>query len=107
MSKKEILAILKDRIASFMPRDAKVMLFGSRARGEESETSDWDLLVLLNRSGSIDLKELGALSYPFYRLGAELDIDINPVIYTKDDWEKRAFTPFYNNVTNDSVHLWG
>ncbi len=107
MSKKEILTILKARMDSFMPQDAKVMLFGSRARGDESDTSDWDLLVLLHRPGSVSVDELGQLSFPFYDLGAELDIEINPVIYTEEDWEKRNFTPFYKNATADSVHLWG
>ena len=27
----------------------KVILFGSQARGDEREDSDWDLLVLLNK----------------------------------------------------------
>lgn len=31
-------------------------------------------------------------------LGWELGSMINPVIYSKDDWEKRHFTPFYINV---------
>ena len=92
---------------SFMPKDARVMLFGSRARGDESATSDWDLLVLLNRPGSVTIDELGKLSYPFYDLSAELDIEINPVIYTEEDWKKRAFTPFYKNTTADSILLWG
>ena len=70
MSKKEILSIMKDRMDVFMPRDAKVMLFGSRARGDESATSDWDLLVLLKRPGSISVDELGQLAFYFYDLGA-------------------------------------
>lgn len=107
MSRKDIIAILIQRMDSFMPEDAKVMLFGSQARGDYNGGSDWDLLVLLDRPGSISPFELGSLSSPFYDLGAELDIEINPVIYTVEDWEKRNFTPFYENVTNDGIHLWG
>ncbi len=107
MSNKEILTILKERMSTFLPKDAKVILFGSRARGDQSEKSDWDLLVLLNRKGSVSIGDLGKLSYPFYDLAAELDIDINPVIYTCGDWEKRQITPFYRNVVTEGVHLWG
>lgn len=107
MSNKEILTILKERMPRFMPENTKVMLFGSRARGDYSENSDWDLLILLDRAGTVTVAELGELSYPFYDLGAELDIDINPVIYTREDWAKRRNTPFYDGVTADSISLWG
>ena len=107
MSNKEILTILKERMPMFMPEDAKVMLFGSRARGDYSDNSDWDLLILLDRTGTVTVSELGELSYPFYDLGAELDIEINPGIYTRDDWAKRKNTPFYAGVTTDSIPLWG
>lgn len=107
MSNKEILTILKERMNSFMPKDAEVMLFGSRARGDYSDASDWDLLVLLNRPGRISLQEIGRLAYPFYDLSAELDIEINPVFYTRDDWKRRANTPFHINATHDSIRIWG
>lgn len=107
MSRKEVISILKKRMNQFLPDDARVMLFGSQARGDYSEHSDWDLLVILNRPGSLTPLELGEISFPFYDLGAELDIEINPVIYTEEDWQKRSFTPFYHNTTIDSIPLWG
>ena len=39
-------------------------------------------------------------------LGWELGSMINPVIYSKDDLEKRHFTPFYINVKQDGILLW-
>lgn len=39
-------------------------------------------------------------------LGWELGSMINPVIYSKDDWEKRLFTPFYINVKQYGILLW-
>ena len=107
MSNKEILTILKERMDSFMPKDAEVLLFGSRARGDYSDASDWDLLVLLDRPDRISVAELGKIAYPFYDLGAELDIEINPVIYTRKDWQYRKYTPFYANATADSIRIWG
>ncbi len=32
-----------------LPEDAHLLLYGSRARGDFREDSDWDLLILLNR----------------------------------------------------------
>lgn len=39
------LSIIKDTIKSFFP-DGKVILFGSRARGESNNDSDYDLLIV-------------------------------------------------------------
>ncbi len=39
-------------------------------------------------------------------LGWKLGAMINPVIYSKDDWEKRFFTPFYINL-NKMVYYYG
>jgi uncharacterized protein len=42
---KNLLLNIKTVIHSFFP-DAKVLLFGSRARGDERKDSDYDLLVI-------------------------------------------------------------
>jgi len=34
-------------------------------------------------------------------LGAE----INPIMYTKKEWEASRITPFYHNVTEDAIAL--
>jgi predicted nucleotidyltransferase len=67
--------------------DEKVILFGSQARGDAHEESDWDLLVLLNkekRSFSEDYNEYG---YPFSEIGDKYDTYISVKICTKKDWE--------------------
>ncbi len=40
---------IKSTVLAFLP-DAQVMLFGSRARGDESEGSDYDVLVITKSS---------------------------------------------------------
>ena len=46
------------------------------------------------------------VAYPFVELGWRLGIEINPLLYTYADWEKRSFTPFYKNVQKDRIELW-
>ena len=41
----EVIYNIKSVIHSFFP-DARVLLFGSRARGDESRDSDYDLLII-------------------------------------------------------------
>ena len=45
MSNKEVLNTIKSVIHSFLP-DARVLLFGSRARGDFNKDSDFDLLII-------------------------------------------------------------
>lgn len=35
-----------------------------------------------------------------------MGIAINPLLYTYSDWNKRHFTPFYQNVLKDGIELW-
>ena len=46
-----------------MPKDAKVILFGSRARRDAKADSDWDILVLLNKD-KIDEQDHDNYTYP-------------------------------------------
>jgi predicted nucleotidyltransferase len=47
MSKQQTLHSIKSTVGSFLP-DAKVLLFGSRARGQATNDSDYDLLIVTN-----------------------------------------------------------
>ena len=47
----------------------RVILFGSQARGDARENSDWDLLVLLNKKGEITSEEDALYGYPFDEIG--------------------------------------
>ena len=86
------------------PTGGKALLFGSRARGDARQDSDWDVLILLDkdRITPTDLNEVG---YPIRKLGWDIDAQFNPIIYTMKDWEARSFTPFYKNVMKEGVAL--
>ena len=86
-----------------LPPGSKLWLYGSRARGEAREDSDWDLLVLLDKP-ELELKDY-ALAYPFHAMGADLGEYISPVIYAKKEWEAQSFLPFYKNVERDKIEL--
>lgn len=84
--------------------DERLILFGSQARGDAREGSDWDLLVLVN-SNSINLDDEIKYANPFVKLGWGYDIDLNVLVYAKNEWEKRSFMPFYKNVLNDGIEI--
>jgi predicted nucleotidyltransferase len=82
----------------------KVILFGSQARGDARPDSDWDLLLIVN-SNSTNLDDEIKYSYPFTKLGWTYNTDFNVLLYSKNDWEKRNFMPFYKNVVNEGIEI--
>lgn len=107
MNRHLILVQIRELLGKILPEGAIVFLFGSQARGDYSMDSDWDLLILLKNKHCIDFQERGSLTLPLYMLGAELGIEINPVLFTDGEWQNRIFTPFFKNVTTDGIKIWG
>ena len=101
----EILNSIKNMLPDVMPQGGKVLLFGSQARGEARHDSDWDLLILLPKD-RIKNDDFDNVAYPLIEFGWSVGAEINPLLYTYSDWEKRNFTPFYKNVEKDSIELW-
>jgi predicted nucleotidyltransferase len=87
-----------------MPSNGEAYLFGSQARGTANENSDWDILILLDKD-RITHEDYLLYGYPFLELGWDIDAMISPILYTKKDWEKRSFIPFYKNVMRDRIRL--
>lgn len=107
MLRTKTLGKITKLLAKILPRDASAYVFGSQARGDYSDNSDWDILILLNGDVPLKIEERGALSMPIYMLSAELGVAINPLLYTNSEWEKRSLTPFYKNVIKDRIKIWG
>lgn len=88
-----------------IPQGGRMLLFGSQARGDAREDSDWDVLILLDKA-KIEFNDFDTVAYPFVEMGWKMGVAINPLLYTYSDWEKRKFTPFYKNVEQDGIELW-
>lgn len=87
-----------------LPKGSHLLLYGSRARGDNRSDSDWDLLVLVDQERQ-QLQDFEHYAYPFVEMGWNEGIEINPMLYTRKEWEKRNFTPFYHNVESDKIVL--
>lgn len=103
--KSEILLAIRTLAERILPDGGSITLFGSQARGDAVEDSDWDLLILLEQE-RISNDDFNAYAFPFIELGWKKNIEINPLIYTYSDWNKRHFTPFYKNITAEGIVLW-
>jgi len=83
--------------------DDRLILFGSQARGDAREGSDWDLLVLLGK----DKKERTDKDkiFEFVLMGWKLGVYLSIKLYTENEWDMRKYTPFYENVVNDGIEI--
>ncbi|MCQ2606089.1 MAG: nucleotidyltransferase domain-containing protein [Bacteroidales bacterium] len=83
-------------------QDVHIYLFGSRARGDNRSDSDWDLLILFNKQ-KIEESDYEKYFDSFTELSWKINQQINPQLYTMNDWKKMSFTPFYANVEQDKI----
>lgn len=104
MDKDNMIERLRAVAKKSVPADGKVLLYGSRARGDSHAGSDWDVLVLLNKDCLVQ-SDYDNVSYPFVLLGCDVGEEINPIMYTTKEWEKYKYTPFYDNITRDGISL--
>ena len=93
---------LAHRLFANLP--ASVYLYGSRARGDASKDSDWDILIItddsMNRGDAFE-----KFAYPFTEIGWQLGEQITPLLYTSSEWNAECNTAFYLNVQNDAILL--
>lgn len=83
---------------------AEVILYGSRARGDERADSDWDILILTDYP--VDLVTEEKFRDKLYDLELEIDEPLSVFIYSKNEWKRRQrITPFYKNVNKEGIAL--
>ncbi len=100
----ELLDRVRHAIVEIEP-GARVILYGSRARGDAAPDSDWDLLIILD--DAIDDQRRRAVSDRLLDLLIETGASLSPFIMCAEDWDspRSRATPFYANVTDDGIEL--
>ena len=103
-TKAETIEQIRQTAQKTMPPNGKLILFGSQARGDAHEGSDWDLLVIIDKERLLP-EDYDAITYPLTYLGWTIGEEINPIMYTQQEWNKSRITPFYENVLRDGITL--
>ena len=97
--KSYIYDLIKKTVQETEP-DATVILYGSRARGDYREDSDFDFLILLNKE-TMTREEKNEISGRIFMVSIDTNTSIHPKIYTKNGWTTHRVTPFYENVNRE------
>ncbi len=82
---------------------SKIILFGSKARGDHDEHSDIDLLVVASKL--LHWKEEKAIIGALFDIGMEYDVIFSPLFTSVDEWENGIFTefPVYQEISRDGA----
>ena len=104
LESKAVSILVKNCVGSY-DEGAKVILFGSRARGDASQESDWDFLVLTDQK---DTELLAAALRK--KIGKEvelkLDVAVSLIVKNKLVWERDyAVTNIYQSISEEGVEV--
>lgn len=103
-NEKNIAVRIKEKVKEKDPT-AKIILYGSRARGDYHIYSDWDILILVDKENvSLQLEQ----EYRHHLLDLELEIGepISVTVYPKKKWESEHWaTPLYKSIEKDGMVL--
>jgi predicted nucleotidyltransferase len=102
MDKKELTYKVKKTVRLVDP-GARIILFGSRARGDSKSSSDWDFLILT----SFQINEQIKRQIRNRLVDTELEAEevISTIIFSQEQWKEYLITPLYKNIAKDGVEI--
>jgi DNA polymerase sigma len=84
-TKDQFLASVKTEVLQVLP-DASVIIFGNKTEGTAAAESDWDILVLSEKSVTEKIRL--AVYDKIFSLSVSIGAFIDAVIISKKDWQK-------------------
>lgn len=100
----QLIDKLKNLIYDY-DKNADLVLFGSRARSDWHEESDWDFLVLMDIEVTEKFKSDLRIKI-FEEIELPLNEGIFIIVKNKIDWEENNnVTPLYYNISEEGIML--
>lgn len=93
-------SLLSERV-----RVDKIILFGSRARGDADPDSDMDVLVILDEPITPGVRE--AVSDCAWEAGFDAGVVVASVLFTREEWEEgpEYYSPLAEAVRSEGIQL--
>ncbi len=103
-TEKVLLERCRDAIFKVEP-SAELILYGSRARGDAHEYSDYDLIILID--GEVSLEKENFICHQLYPVELEMGEIVTAFVYSRSKWNSPLYRemPFHKNVEKDGVVL--
>lgn len=81
----------------------RVILFGSKSRGDSSEYSDIDLLLITSQP--LHWKEEKAIVEALFDVGMKFDVIFSPLFVSLEEWERGMFRefPVYREIMEEGA----
>ncbi|MFN0037326.1 MAG: nucleotidyltransferase domain-containing protein [Saprospiraceae bacterium] len=102
MRRQKLFAQVKSNVLALDPQ-ARVFLYGSRARGDHKRLSDWDFFVMT--SYPFDWKKVDELRDLLYDVELESGQLISSVVESKEGFERLKAMPLYQNIVAEGVEI--
>lgn len=106
MERSQVIDNIRLIAAQILPKGSSLYLYGSRARGDWREDSDWDLLLLLDRKSGDEADDFRRYAYPIMERGFDMWQYFSVHTYAKDEWYKAPHPMFFYNVEQDKQLLY-
>ena len=99
-----ILSKVKEAVLRLEP-SAEVILYGSRAREDFREYSDWDFLVLVD--GQVDTARTDRIRRVLFEIELDTDQIISSIIRSRQEWNSPRYSvvPLHKNVEREGIHI--
>jgi uncharacterized protein len=100
----ELLMRVKRDVLALEP-EAHVILYGSRARGDATEDSDWDLLVLVD--GKVDHPRTDRIRHQLYELEWETGEVLSVIVRNRGEWDRFPYRamPIHQRIAAEGICL--
>jgi predicted nucleotidyltransferase len=101
---KRILLELKAVVAQYSP-NARIVLYGSAARGKRQPDSDYDILVITD--SKLTSKDERDLDRDIYDIQVKWGVVLSVVVYAEEQWHNPILqaSPYSKNVAKDGILL--
>lgn len=84
----------------------KIILYGSYARGDYNESSDVDILILVDLDDEKIKQKTSELAEYNFEMEIKCDLQLSPVVINEEQFEYWSDTlPFYKNILKEGIRI--